>query len=739
MTAGTNAQLSSARSLPVEAATTSLPGIGPTLAQKLAERAIHTVEDLVWLVPRRYDDARNIAPLGQVIDRIRREAAGDDSGARVTCAGQVLSCRFHRRGSRRWIELRLGDTEAPPAGGQAAQIIIRWFNAHPNMAKKMARESRLSVSGRVVRRGHHAEMANPDILELISPAGRVLQRAATIIPRYSDIAGVPAAKLRRARSAAIDRVDGGLVEGVPQSVCAELGLVSLRDAVISLHSPPDSLSIEEVALLNQGKSEWHRRLVFEEFFVLGLAIARRRKARTAEKALPCPCPPDRDSALAGALPFALTGGQKRAIAAISADLTGTVPMNRLLQGDVGSGKTAVAFAAAHQAVSAGRQVAFMAPTELLAEQHFGTLDRWCSALGIRAALLTASTPKSARRSLFRAMDTGYLQLAVGTHALLSEGVQLPGLGLVIVDEQHRFGVAQRVELRQKSAAATPHLLVMTATPIPRTLALTAYGDLDVTVIDEMPPGRTPSVTLVLSGVTGRERAHALVRQCLARKERVFVVCPLIEPGQDEIRKDWADATSTAARLASTFAPARVGLVHGRMAQADRDGVMQEFRSGGLDILVATTVVEVGVDVPEATVMVILDAHHFGLAQLHQLRGRVGRGGGPSHCLLMTRKSTTPEGQRRLAAMAEISDGFRIAEEDLAIRGPGELLGVRQAGLPALRFGDLRQHGELLVKARDAAERVLADDPELSRPEHAMTRRALHTRTAGLAIYGAESG
>jgi ATP-dependent DNA helicase RecG len=299
-------------------------------------------------------------------------------------------------------------------------------------------------------------------------------------------------------------------------------------------------------------------------------------------------------------------------------------------------------------------------------------------------------------------------------------------------------VAQRFELRAKGAAGAPHLLVMTATPIPRTLALTAYGDLDVTVLDEMPPGRVPPRTLVLSGAAGRERAQALVRQRLAAGERAYVVCPLIEPG-DADGPPRADAVTTAERLQHTFAPARVGLVHGRMPQAEREQAMTRFRDGTIDILVATTVIEVGVDVPAATVMVILDAHCFGLAQLHQLRGRIGRGGGASHCLLMTRGRKTPEAARRLAIMAETGDGFRIAEEDLRMRGPGELLGARQAGLPRLRFGDVREHGALLVQARDAAEALLADDPALARPQHAMTRRVLERRTRDAEIYGPESG
>jgi ATP-dependent DNA helicase RecG len=300
-------------------------------------------------------------------------------------------------------------------------------------------------------------------------------------------------------------------------------------------------------------------------------------------------------------------------------------------------------------------------------------------------------------------------------------------------------VAQRVKLRSKGDEGAPHLLVMTATPIPRTLALTAYGDLDVSTLDEMPPGRVPAQTKVLAARRGRERAYKIVRDRVAAGERAFVVCPLVEPSpDDEVRSDWADATTTAERLAEELAPARVGLVHGRVKAEERDAVMDELRSGDIDILVSTTVIEVGVDVPEATVMVIEDAHHFGLSQLHQLRGRVGRGGGTSYCLLLTRGRKTEAGARRLEVMAESSDGFRIAEEDLLIRGPGELFGARQAGLPKLRFGDLRRHTELLLLARQEADRLLADDPKLGRPEHQMVRRILEAR-AGVEIFGAEGG
>lgn len=735
-----------------------LPGIGPTVAERLRERGIDTVEDLLWLVPRRYDDVRQVMPLGQAIAEAgplpgaaepgpAESDAGDDLGEdseegearaggslRVTTFGMTVACRFHRRGRKRWLDLRLAGTD-----DTAARLIVRWFNAHASMANQFPRGSRVVLSGRLDRRIVGAEMANPDVLSVTLPGGIVQERqGGAIIPRYSDVPGASAAILRKARAAAAASAARLVLDGVPRALSRRMGLAPLGEALQSLHAPPASLSVDEVEALNRGESSWHRRLAFEDLFILGLAVARRRRARRADRAIPCPVPADRDEALGRTLPFALTGAQRRAIDVIGGDLAKREPMSRLLQGDVGSGKTAVAFAAVHQVVRAGRQVAFMAPTELLAEQHAGTLLRWCGVEGIRAALLTASTVRKEREALTRDLAAGHIDLVIGTHALLSEGVEFAALGLVIIDEQHRFGVAQRFELRAKSAEGAPHLLVMTATPIPRTLALTAYGDLDVTTIDEMPPGRMPPRTMVLSGVGGRERAYAVVRKRLAAGERIYVVCPLIEPGSDE-GPARADAVSTAERLSGVFAPARVGLVHGRMPQAEREETMARFREGSLDILVATTVIEVGVDVPEATVMVILDAHSFGLAQLHQLRGRIGRGGGESYCLLMTRGRKTPEAARRLGIMAETSDGFRIAEEDLVMRGPGELLGARQAGLPKLRFGDIREHAALLSQAREAAESLLSEDPMLTHPDHRVTRMVLDLRTRNAEVYGPESG
>jgi ATP-dependent DNA helicase RecG len=704
---------------------TALPGIGPKLAERLAERGLDTIEDLVWFVPRRYDDLRRVEPLAAAL-------AQDGEARRVTVAGMVASCRFHRRGRMRWLDVRL-----VAEAGATDQLIARWFHVHGGMADRFPRGSQVVLSGTPRARAGAVEMTSPDVLAVTTPAGVTRSAPSRILPRYGDVTGVPPATLRKACRAAVECAVGQIVDGVPAAVIESVGLTGLGDALAVLHAPPEDLGEAEVAALDAGTSHWHRRLAFDELFFLALAVARRGRDRRTGAAPPCPARAEDQRRLAAALPFSLTGAQARAIVALAGDLAGSVPMNRLLQGDVGAGKTAVAFAAAHQVARAGLQVAFMAPTEILAEQHAATLRPWCESVGLRCRLLTASTPGGVRASLLALLAAGEIHVVIGTHALLAEGVGFARLGLVIIDEQHRFGVAQRVRLRDKGAGGEqPHLLVMTATPIPRTLALTAYGDLDVTVLDEMPPGRTPAVTTIQPGRRGRDAAYQKVRRALAEGGRAFVVCPLVEPSEE---MPWAAATAVAGELAERLAPARVGFCHGRMPQVDRDAVMDSFRSGMLDVLVATTVVEVGVDVPEATIMVVEDAQHFGLAQLHQLRGRVGRGGGRSECVLVTRGDRTAAGAERLAVMAETADGFRIAEEDLRIRGPGEILGARQAGLPKLRFGDLRRHVDLLQEARTEAERLLALDPDLGRPEHAVTRRVLDDRTRDTDVYGAEGG
>jgi ATP-dependent DNA helicase RecG len=714
---------------PLSAPTHSLPGIGPAFAERLAEKGLETVEDLLWCLPRRYDDVRDARPLAEV--------CALDEGHRATFVAKVASARMVFARGRRWAEVRLGAIDL----GVAASAVVRWFNVWAGIEKRMPAGATVTLSGVVKKRAGRTEFANPDILAIELPdAQPATERRPlpSILPRYPEVAGVPASNLRAACQAACARVGASADDGVPATVERAAGLPALGDTLAHLHSPAPDLSREELAGLNRGDSVWQRRLAFGELFALGVVVALRRRERRADAAVPCArTMGDFDAALGRVLPFVPTRAQRRAIGELGDDLARSVPMNRLLQGDVGSGKTCVAFAAALQVAKAGRQVAVMAPTEILAEQHFQTWTSWARGADLRIELLTASTPKPLRASVLALLAAGKLDVVIGTHALLGQGVGFGALGLVVIDEQHRFGVAQRAKLRDKGdGQGAPHLLVMTATPIPRTLALTAYGDLDVSVLDELPPGRRPVVTKVSAGKRGETSAYALIGQRVAAGERAYVVCPKVE--DDGSDSDFKDATTVADDVAAALPHVRVGLVHGRLDGEQRDRVMRAFKQGELDVLVATTVIEVGVDVPAATVIVIHDADRFGLAQLHQLRGRVGRGGAASHCVLVTHGGIGEDGRRRLDAMVETTDGFRIAEEDLALRGPGELLGPRQAGVPRLRFGSLVQHTELLLEARGHAERVLAEDPELARPEHAPLRAALARRLAQ-SVYGAESG
>ncbi|HUS30301.1 MAG TPA: ATP-dependent DNA helicase RecG [Kofleriaceae bacterium] len=740
---------------PLGAPTHTLPGIGPAFAEKLAEKNLETVEDLLWCLPRRYDDVRDAKQLAEVCEM--------DEGMRATFSAKVASARmvFVRR--RRWAEVRLGAVDVT----QPASCVVRWFNVWAGIEKRMPAGSVVTLSGVVKKRSGRLELANPDILAIdVADAQLPLDAASdgsipkakkappTIIPRYPEVQGVPASRLRVACQTACARVGASADDGVPKSIEAASGMPSLAETLARLHDPPSDITVEDLAALNRGDSPWQRRLAFGELFALGVAVAMRRKERRADAAVACARTPGLDDAVAKALPFRMTTAQQRAVREMGDDLARPVPMNRLLQGDVGAGKTAVAFAAALQVARAGRQTAVMAPTELLAEQHFETWKKWAAVTGLRVELLTASTQKGVRQTLLALLAAGKIDVLLGTHSLIAEAVGFAALGLVVIDEQHRFGVAQRAKLRDKGdGQGAPHLLVMTATPIPRTLALTAYGDLDVSILDELPPGREPAKTKVVAGKRGEQAAYKLIAERVAAGERAYVVCPKVEMADehDENAKDWKDATSVASEMAAALPQLRVGLVHGRLDSEARDRVMRAFKQGELDVLVATTVIEVGVDVPSATVMVIHDAERFGLAQLHQLRGRVGRGGGAAHCVLVTggrsgakpanageRGSISEDGRRRLDAMVRTTDGFLIAEEDLALRGPGELLGPRQAGIPRLRFGSLAQHTELLLEARGHAERILDEDPGLVRPEHAALRAALARRLAQ-SVYGAESG
>ncbi|MGE0869703.1 MAG: ATP-dependent DNA helicase RecG [Kofleriaceae bacterium] len=719
---------------PLAAPTHTLPGIGPAFAERLAERGLATVEDLVWLVPRRYDDVRGARTLADL------ETVAD--GERATFLAKVASSRMVFARGRRWAEVRLGNVDIT----RPATALVRWFNVYAGIDKRMPAGAQVALSGVIRRRNGRLELANPDILG-IEIDGADPKARATIIARYPDIPGVPAGRVRSACGAACARVGADADDGVPRVVEQAANLPSLAATLQQLHAPDPAIAPDELAALNRGDSRWQRRLAFGELFALGVAITRRRRDRRQDRAVPCARVEGVPAELEPAVGFQLTRAQRRTIDEIAVDLARDVPMNRLLQGDVGAGKTCVAFAAALQVARAGRQTAVMAPTELLAEQHMETWRAWARATGLRVELLTASTPKPARQSLIallgavdqRGRGRSGIDVLIGTHALLAEAVGFAALGLVVIDEQHRFGVAQRARLRDKGdGQGAPHLLVMTATPIPRTLALTAYGDLDASVLDELPPGREPVGTRHLVGGRGKTAAYKLIRDRVAAGDRAYVVCPKVAPGDDAEPNDWHDAESVAAELTSSLDGISVGLVHGRLDGIERDRVMRAFKAGTISVLVATTVIEVGVDVPSATVMVIHDADRFGLAQLHQLRGRVGRAGGAAHCLLLTQGPLGPDAEQRVKAMVDTHDGFRIAEYDLALRGPGELLGPRQAGIPTLRFGNLSQHTELLLEARRHAEQLLESDPELIRPEHASLRHAISRRYARQ-VYGAETG
>ncbi len=704
-----------------------LPGVGPSTAQKLAERELVTVGDVLHFLPRRWDDLRELVPIARL-----------QLGQLAVTRGKVARSRVAFGRGRRILEVTFVDDAGDELGA-------RWFHFFGGMQQRFTAGARFLVSGVVRDRKGAREMIHPETI--VDDEGGTTTPGVRV--RYPEVEGVPARTVEKLARAVAERFAAEVPDGIPRAVAERLELGSQADALRSLHLPPPDLAPEAVRALNDGTAPPQRRLVFDEFFFLQLGLARRRGSARREPGLALAAARTPDQTLArffGALPFSPTRAQRRAIAEIARDLAEPHPMHRLLQGDVGSGKTVVAFAACELAVASGFQAAIMAPTEILAEQHARTLSAWAEATGRSLALLTASTPRAARESQLSLLAAGKLDIVVGTHALLAERVAFARLGMVVIDEQHRFGVAQRALLRDKGgllhagARAAPHLLVMTATPIPRTLALTAYGDLDLTILDELPPGRQPPATRVLHGQSGRVRALKELRAALDAGRQVYWVCPLIEESEKLESADikLADVTEAADWLAGELGDVPMGVVHGRLPTAERDRVMRAFRAGELRVLVATTVIEVGVDVPAASMMVIEGAERFGLAQLHQLRGRIGRGGGRSTCLLVAGSRAGDAGDR-LAVMADTADGFKVAEEDLRIRGPGEIFGTRQAGMPRLRYADLVRDAELLRLARAEAFALLEADPALAAPEHATTRAVLDARWAEARLFGEEAG
>ena len=665
----------------------TLPGIGPARARGLEKLGLVTVEDLLRCYPRSYEDRRKFSTVA---------AAPVD----IPVCLELLVAeppRFSRiRKGLELVKARLVD--------DTGSLTATFFN-QTYMKDALRPGETYIVYGKVEGPPGRRQMTNP----VCERSDRV-RFTGCILPVYALTHGISNNLLAGLARRCVDECAGQLEEVLPGPLRQEHALAAAEFACRSIHFPRDEEALELA----------RRRLIFEELFYLTCGMALLRTRRDEAAGVPFAIPPVEE--FLALLPFPLTGAQRRVMDEIAADVSAGPPMNRLVQGDVGSGKTMVAAWGAWLAAKNGRQCALMAPTELLAEQHFRSLAPLLEQAGLRVGLLTGAVKGKARKELLAALAAGELDLLIGTHALLSEGVDYADLGLVITDEQHRFGVAQRAALSAK-ARRPPHVLVLSATPIPRTLSLVIYGDLDVSVIDELPPGRTPVQTFVV-GEDKRQRMYGFVRKLVGEGRQAYIVCPAVEEGEDEGAGLKAATTYAQGLQTEVFPDLRVGLVHGKMKPREKDAVMTAFAGGEMDVLVSTTVIEVGVDVPNAALMVVENADRFGLSQLHQLRGRVGRGKHQSYCVLVT-STRNPDSRARLKVLTKTTDGFQIAEEDLKLRGPGDFFGQRQHGLPQLRIADLAGDMRVLKEAQLAAQELLERDPGLKRPEHAPLLKQIH--------------
>ncbi len=655
---------------------TQLKGIGPKIEQGMQERGLRTVEDLLYFVPIRYIDRRSVRPIGEL-----RE------GEQSNCVGTVVSYRslFFRHSRKKAYEMVIQD--------ETGTISLKWFQWSKSYLQTICKKGNIVfVTGKPSKFGALLQLVHPDVIPMdeCSPDERLMK----IIPYYLPIDGIKQGSLRTIVERILEEFRDDIFPVFPREVEAKHGLMPLYDAIKEVHFPED---------------EWFRsasrhtclgRMILEEYMLFQSVLWLNRQERKKEKGVPSRVGGPLTKSLSQNLPFSLTNAQKRVMQEIESDMSKGEPMNRLVQGDVGSGKTICAIAASCSAIDSGNQVAFMAPTEILAEQHYFSVHRFFDDLGIPVAFLRGSMGKD-RNAILEKIKTGRISVVVGTHAIIQKDVVFKNIGLAVVDEQHRFGVVQRRWLLEKGM--NPHMLMLTATPIPRTLSMVLYGDLDVSIIDELPHGRKPILTKVFTDDRKAE-VYRVIESEVQKGHQVYIVYPLVS---ESAKMELLNATDMAQHFQmSVFKHFRVGLLHGAMKIEEKESIMKRFKSGKIDVLVCTTVIEVGIDVPNATMIVIEHAERFGLSQLHQLRGRVGRGSDQSRCILVTSAKRTELATKRLRIMEKTTDGFKIAEEDLLIRGVGDMLGTRQSGMPRFRVGDIVQDMDLMLKAKDICEKSM---------------------------------
>lgn len=698
-------------------------GVGPRLGALFKSREIATVRDLLYFFPRAYEDRTKILSVSEVLSRLKSDSPEAEQPAGSTLSLTVRGTRqipVRGRFGKSILEVRCSDE-----AGET--IALKWFHAPRGMAERFSIGTQFLATGQPKLYMSRLEIVHPEITWNQSTSS-VLEHGATenvgrVVPIYTELEGISSRVFRKILWEALQKYSFALGEDLPEELLRTHGLPRLAEAVRTIHFPPEAADVKDLV---EFRTPSHRRLIYEEFLKFEYLVLRQRLRMQREKAPAFGQGGGRAAAeaLEKALPFALTSGQKQAIRDILGDIGQPHPMNRLIQGDVGSGKTAVAFLSAGCVLAEGGQAALMAPTEILSEQHFKNAQKLFQGK-LNVALLTGKTSGSERSRILARIATGEPLLLIGTHALLEEPVVFKNLCYILIDEQHRFGVEQRRTLRRKGTrdSVFPHTLVLSATPIPRTLALTFYGDLTVTNIRELPPGRTPVKTEVVRERGARARAYDRIREELRAGRQAYFIYPLVNESEAEGFTQLKSAVNEAERLqGEVFPEYKVGLLHGQMRPDEKAAMMERFQRNEIHVLVSTTVVEVGVDVPNATVMVIEHSERFGLSQLHQLRGRVGRGALQSYCYLFAAERMGEQTSHRLEVLEETQDGFKIAEADLEIRGPGEFLGTRQSGGLPFRMANLVRDQEWLIRARDDAARLIREDPELADPEHLPLRR-----------------